>query len=205
MQASIPELKASPAARVRLRPTMASDLKYVLSLEHDPQNLPFITPWEAPQHEAAMRFPDMRHFIVENLGSGLDAVGFVILIGCRNRQQSIELKRMVVANKAQGFGRAALRVVKKVAFDELQAHRFWLDVKGRNTRAQALYDAEGFVREGVLREAVKLDVGDAAAPAAANAAVSVGLPSAGFDDLIVLSMLRAEFAQRRRLGLEALG
>src|SRR6476646_2452268 len=140
--------------RVRLRPTMTSDLEFVLSLEQDPENLPFITPWERTQHEAAIRFPDFRHFIIEG-GPELNAVGFLILIGCRRRQQSLELKRMVVQAKGSGFGRAALRVAKKVAFDDLGAHRFWLDVKARNARAQALYDSEGFVVDGVLREAVK--------------------------------------------------
>ena len=63
---------AKTPARVRLRPTMQSDLDYVLSLEQDPANLPFITPWERTQHEAAIRFPDFRHFIIE-AGAGLDA------------------------------------------------------------------------------------------------------------------------------------
>ena len=44
---------------------MQSDLEYVLSLERDPENLPYITPWERIQHEAAIRFPDFRHFIIE--------------------------------------------------------------------------------------------------------------------------------------------
>jgi diamine N-acetyltransferase len=125
---------AKSPARVRLRPTMQSDLDYVLSLEQDPANLPFITPWERTQHEAAIRFPDFRHFIIE-AGAGLDAAGFVILIGCRSQNQSLELKRMVVQEKGLGYGRAALRVVKKIVFDDLGAHRFWLDVKERNARA----------------------------------------------------------------------
>jgi diamine N-acetyltransferase len=91
----------------------------------------------------------------------------------------------VVQNKHQGFGRAALRVVKKIAFDDLGAHRFWLDVKKRNTRARSLYDSEGFVFEGELREAVK--VGD------------------GHDSLQVLAMLEAEFAQRRSHAMELQG
>src|SRR5688572_25554779 len=144
--------------RVRLRPTMSSDLEFVLSLETDPENLPFITPWERTQHEAAIRFPDFRHFIVEG-GEGLDAVGFLILIGCRSRHQSLELKRMVVQGKGSGYGRAALRVAKKVAFDDLGAHRFWLDVKSRNTRARSLYAGEGFAVEGLLRESVKVEGG----------------------------------------------
>ena len=168
-------------ARVRLRPTMTSDLDFVLTLEQDPENLAFITPWERTQHEAAIRFPDFRHFIIEG-GEDLDAVGFLILIGCRSQHQSLELKRMVVQSKGSGFGRAALRVAKKVAFDDLGAHRFWLDVKARNTRAKALYDGEGFVVEGTLRDSVKVQ--------------------GGFDSLIVMSMLQPEFTGRRGLGLE---
>jgi len=171
-------------ARVRLRPTMQSDLDFVLSLEQDPANLPYITPWEKIQHEAAIRFPDFRHFIIET-GPGLEAGGFLILIGCRNPHQSIELKRMVVRDKQQGFGRAALRVVKKIAFDDLGAHRFWLDIKKSNSRAQSLYRSEGFVPEGELREAVKLQD--------------------GYDALVVMSMLQAEFAQRRGRAQEQQG
>jgi len=168
-------------ARVRLRPTMSSDLDFVVSLEQAPENVAFITPWERTQHEAAIRFPDFRHFIVEG-GADFAPVGFIILIGCRNPNQSIELKRMVIQAKGAGFGRAALRVSKKVAFDDLGAHRFWLDVKQHNSRAKALYDSEGFVVEGELRDAVKT--------------------SGGFQSLIVMSMLRSEFLGRRGLGLE---
>lgn len=168
-------------ARVRLRPTMQSDLAFVLSLEQDPANLPFITPWERTQHEAAIRFPDFRHFVIEG-GGGLDAVGFLIFIGCRSQHHALELKRMVVQNKRQGYGRAALRVAKKIAFDDLGAHRFWLDVKSLNTGAKALYESEGFCLEGTLREAVRV--------------------AGGYDSLIVMSMLHTEFEQRRSSGLE---
>ncbi|MRD48938.1 GNAT family N-acetyltransferase [Caenimonas koreensis] len=175
---------ARTAACVRLRPTMSSDLEYVVSLEQDPENNPFITPWDRTQHEAAIRFPDFRHFIIE-AGEDLAAAGFLILIGCRSPHQSLELKRMVIQAKGFGFGRAALRAAKKIAFDDLHAHRFWLDVKSRNSRAKALYDSEGFVEEGCLREAVKLEN--------------------GFESLIVMSMLRTEFTGRRSLALEVRG
>ncbi|MES2976160.1 MAG: GNAT family protein [Pseudomonadota bacterium] len=182
---SIATVPAVPAqrtpARVRLRPTMQSDLDFVLTLEQDRANLPFITPWERMQHEAAIRFPDFRHFVIEG-GSGLDAAGFLILIGCRSPHQSLELKRMVVQVKGKGFGRAALRIAKKIAFDDLGAHRFWLDVKGLNSRAKMLYDSEGFMVEGRLRDAVRV--------------------SGGYDSLIVMSMLKPEFEERRGRGLE---
>jgi diamine N-acetyltransferase len=165
------------AASFRLRPTMLSDLDFVISVEQDPLNRPFITPWDRTQHEGAIRIPDFRHFIVE-AGSGYPSAGFVILQGCRNPHRSIELKRMVLRAglHGQGYGRAALRELSAMAFRDLGAHRFWLDVKGRNLRAQALYRSEGFVEEGRLRESVRTED--------------------GYDALVVMSMLDFEHAAR---------
>ena len=174
--------------RVHLRPTMLSDLDYVTQVETDSHNLPFITPWDRIQHEGAVRFPDFRHFIVE-AGPANSATGFVILQGCRNPHRSVELKRLVLQHdgQGQGLGRACVRRLKQMAFRDLHAHRFWLDVKGLNTRAQALYLSEGFVEEGRLRESVRL-TGDAAD---------------GYDSLIVMSLLDREYQAREALGLEA--
>ncbi len=160
---------------VRLRPTMLSDLDFVISVEQDPLNLPFITPWNRTQHEGAVRFPDFRHFIVE-AGADYAAAGFVILQGCRNPHRSIELKRMVLLPQCQGrgAGRACLRWLAHMAFHDLGAHRFWLDVKALNVRAQALYGSEGFVEEGRLRESVRT--------------------GSGYDSLIVMAMLEQEHA-----------
>lgn len=171
----------STMARVNLRPTMLSDLDFVVSVEQDAANAPFITVWERTQHEGAIRFPDSRHFIVENEDG---AVGFVILQGCRNPHRSVELKRIVLAPKGLGLGRACVKQLKKLAFMQLQAHRFWLDVKALNTRAQHLYQSEGFVEEGRLRESVKVSGAD------------------GYDSLIVMSMLDREYQARLALGLE---
>jgi RimJ/RimL family protein N-acetyltransferase len=162
---------------MRLRPTMTSDLDFVISVEHDPANRPFITPWDRTQHEGAIRFPDSRHFIVE-AGADYPSVGFAILQGCRNPHRSIELKRMVLRPDAQGLGigRECIRWLAQVAFRDLSAHRFWLDVKALNVRAQALYRSEGFVEEGRLRESVRT--------------------ADGYDSLIVMSMLASEHASR---------
>ena len=150
---------------------MSSDLDFVISVERDGANRPFITPWERTQHEGAIRFPDFRHFIVE-AGPGYPSVGFVILQGCRNPHRSIELKRIVLQPKGQGLGRGCVRLLAQMAFRDLHAHRFWLDVKASNVRAQALYRSEGFVEEGRLRESVRVD--------------------GGYDSLVVMSMLEGE-------------
>jgi diamine N-acetyltransferase len=178
----------APTPRVRLRPTLLSDLDFVAQVETDGRNLPFITPWERPQHEGAVRFPDFRHFIVE-AGAAWAAAGFVILQGCRNPHRSVELKRLVLHHdgQGQGLGRACVRLLKLMAFRDLHAHRFWLDVKQLNARALALYASEGFVEEGRLRESVRLS-GDAAD---------------GYDSLIVMGLLDREYQARVALGLEA--
>ena len=154
---------------------MSSDLDFVLSVEQDPLNLPFITPWERTQHEGAIRFPDSRHFIVE-AGVAYESAGFVILQGCRNPNRSLELKRIVLRPQLQGHGVGlhCIRLLAQMAFRDFGAHRFWLDVKGLNLRAQALYASEGFLEEGRLRESVRTD--------------------AGYDSLIVMSMLEGEHA-----------
>jgi diamine N-acetyltransferase len=157
---------SAPPARLALRPTMLSDLEFVVAVETDAANLPFITPWDRTQHEGAVRFPDFRHFIVE-AGPDFTRAGFVILQG-------------------HGLGRATVRELKRLAFRDLQAHRFWLDVKLLNERAFALYKSEGFVEEGRLRESVRLD--------------SRGAD--GYDSLIVMSLLDREYQARLALGLE---
>jgi RimJ/RimL family protein N-acetyltransferase len=119
-------------------------------------------------------------------GEGYEAAGFVILQGCRNPHKSVELKRIVLQPKGQGLGRACVRLLKRMAFRDLKAHRFWLDVKALNTRALALYASEGFVEEGRLRESVRVSVDGAD----------------GYDSLIVMSMLDREFHARVALGDE---
>lgn len=170
---------------VSLRPTLLSDLDFVVRVETDSRNVPFITPWERPQHEGAVRFPDFRHFIVEGGDEG-GAVGFVILQGCRNPHGSVELKRIVLQEKGHGLGRACVRLLKRMAFRDLKAHRFWLDVKALNTRALALYASEGFVEEGRLRESVRVTIDGAD----------------GYDSLIVMSMLDREYHARVAMGQE---
>ena len=174
-----------PSDALRLRPSMLSDLDAVVAIENDPHNLPFITPWDLTQHEAAIRIPDFRHFVIET-GEGFGRAGFVILQGCRNPHRSVELKRIVLQPKGQGLGRLCVRHLKRMAFRDLHAHRFWLDIKGLNARAHHLYRSEGFVEEGRLRESVR---------------VSSSVAD-GYDSLIVMSLLDREYEARLAMGLE---
>ena len=93
----------------------------------------------------------------------------------------------MLQSKGRGLGRRCVRLLKRMAFRDLKAHRFWLDVKSLNARALALYASEGFVEEGRLRESVRASVDESAD---------------GWDSLVVMSLLDREYAARVALGLE---
>jgi diamine N-acetyltransferase len=115
---------------------------------------------------------NVEHLIIETVPAS-QRIGYVILRGLCENRYSIELKRIVITEKNQGYGRETLRMVKKLCFEEWRAHRLWLDVKEHNMRARHLYESEGFVREGVLRECIR--------------------NGETYESLIVMSMLEQEY------------
>ncbi len=137
---------------VTLRPTAPADLSAVVAVEADPEASQWLGDTGIAWHRAALDDADQEHLLIIE---GDQIVGFVVLAGLTNRHSSIELRRLVVARAAQGrgVGRQALRTAADRAFRS-GAHRLWLDVKVGNDRAQALYASEGFVHEGVLRDAL---------------------------------------------------
>lgn len=162
---------------VRLRQTQDNDLDFVMGAEHSAENRSFVVPWSREQHGAAMTSEDFSHQIIESVADG-SRVGYVILAGLADANQSVEFRRIVVTEKGKGYGKEALRLVKQLAFKELGAHRLWLDVKEQNVRARHVYESEGFVVEGVLRECLKVE--------------------AGFESLVVMSLLRDEYIGTRK-------
>lgn len=139
---------------VRLRETCAEDLDFVLKTENDMENCSYIFQWTRDQHLAAIHNPNVAHFIVERI-TDESPVGYVILFGLEERHQSIELTRTAFAEKGKGYGREMLRLVKKWAFETKGTHRLWLMVVDHNIRAKQLYISEGFVEEGLHRDAFK--------------------------------------------------
>jgi len=167
---------------IQLRRTTPNDLDFVLSAEQGAENKPFVSVWTRNEHLAALAAKDLAHLIIESRASNR-SVGYIILAGLADPNRSIELRRIVVTEKNQGFGREALRLVKELAFEKLGGHRLWLDVKEHNLRARHVYESEGFVVEGVIRECIKTE--------------------AGFDSLVLMSMLKQEYEAKRTPRLRA--
>ncbi|RXZ78819.1 N-acetyltransferase [Paenibacillaceae bacterium] len=144
------------SSELYFRNTELADLQFVLQLESIEDNKQYIVPWEKNKHESALAEQDKAHLIIVNRGTE-QPVGFVIIAGLLNQNQSIELVRIVIHEKGKGYGRTALKMIKKRVFDQLHANRLWLDVKVNNHRAKQLYASEGFSLEGTLRECLKND------------------------------------------------
>lgn len=143
------------SGKIHLRPTTIDDLDFVLSAEQDKENNPFVSQWSLTKHRDSFSSLDMMHLIVEALPDKR-SIGYVILAGLKNPDKSIELMRIVITEKGKGFGKKTLNLVKKMAFEEMHAHRLWLDVRHHNVRAMHVYEGEGFIKEGTLRECVKV-------------------------------------------------
>ena len=140
--------------RVEFRPTTEADLDYVMTMESAAENAPFIRQWSIQQHQSAIIDDNIAHLIVQKTSDN-KTIGYIILIGLKNSDQSIELKRIVIEEKDEGFGRESLQLVKKIVFENLCIHRLCLEVVEGNGRAIELYKSEGFTSEGLHRENMK--------------------------------------------------
>jgi RimJ/RimL family protein N-acetyltransferase len=64
----------------------------------------------------------------------------------------VELNRIVAIAPRRGIGSWALRRMIDRAFDDLGAHKVYLEVTADNVPARALYEREGFILEGTFRD-----------------------------------------------------
>ena len=128
---------------IALRPTLEADLDYVLALEGDPANAPFIGQWSRDEHRAAIARADREHWIV-CAGPTRDRAGYLIAFDLRAHGCGVYVKRIVSDAKGKGVGREALRAFAAHAFADLGAPYLWLSVRPGNVRGERCYRAIGF-------------------------------------------------------------
>ncbi|MBO3445623.1 GNAT family protein [Clostridium sp. CCUG 7971] len=138
---------------ITLRRTKSTDLEFVISLEREPYNAQYVGQWSKERHMDSLKDRDIVHLIVEDSNTS-KPIGYIIMGGIENKDNNIEFRRVVISDKGKGFGRETLKLIKEFSFNQLGAHRLWLDVRCKNTKAQNLYKSEGFKEEGTLRECV---------------------------------------------------
>ncbi len=138
--------------KIRLELTQLDNISKIIQIEND--NFEFIGQYDFNKHKAVIESDDELHLSIFEKSEDL-LIGHIILAGLKNTNDSIEFRRIVVAKKGYGFGKAAIDLIKKYCFENLRTHRIWLDVFADNNRAIGLYKSQGFKSEGVLRESIK--------------------------------------------------
>lgn len=143
---------------VQLQRADATALPFILAAEAAARAQGFVSGWSEERHRRALAAPDTAYFTIVTRDAGR-TVGYAIVCGLEPEPVNIELKRLVITETGRGYGRVVLGLMKSLAFDELGAHRLWLDVFVDNARARHLYASAGFVEEGVMRESGRRDDG----------------------------------------------
>ena len=144
----------------RVRNTTKADIAKVIKLEQSPQNAPYIDQWNVQQHTTALNDLNIAHWVLEGVTKEAPALlGYVILVGLQDSDNALHFRRIVIAEKRAGLGRATVQYIKDFAFHQNRSHRLWLNVKEGNNAAHALYLSEGFVEEGLARDAAKVGEG----------------------------------------------
>jgi diamine N-acetyltransferase len=140
-----------------LRRASNEDLTFIVALERRFHELNLVGADDPATHERRMIDPDCQYWIADHQGS---TAGHVILRGIQSVDRSVELKRIAIAEPGQGLGRMVLRAIMGKVFDELGAHRLWLDVFEYNARARHVYRSLGFADEGVDGSLVVMSIGE---------------------------------------------
>lgn len=125
-----------------LRRTTTEDVSAIVALESSVDTATWLGPTGADWHEAALRDPSIRHYLLlvdEAVG------GFAVVAVPQGRRA--ELRRVVVdpVRRGQGLGRWLVESVLGDLRDTTDCPGVWLDVKKDNRRAQTLYRSLGFV------------------------------------------------------------
>ena len=142
--------------RIKLINTVSSDIDRIIEFEKN--NMRFVNQYSKDKHIALLTDDEYLHLSIKHIDNN-QLVGHIIIFGLCNQNKVLEFRRITINEKGLGFGRDAIRLLKQLCFEKLRFHRLWLDVHEDNDRAIKLYESEGFVKEGTLRDNVKEDNG----------------------------------------------
>lgn len=177
--------------RVTLRPWTRDDLPALRRWHNDPEVMQYWGERAALVPEGMFEkdlAPDGRFTTFAESGffcicdeSGR-AIGRIEYEDCKLPTRNAELAILIGEKDAwsRGYGSEAISVLLDYLFNEMDAHRVWLEVFAANVRAQRAYEKVGFVREGTWRES--------------------WFTEGQWHDAYLYGILRHEFVARRQLG-----
>ncbi len=128
-----------------IRKARIADADFMQSVELDEDNAPWVANWPLGYRIAKFGDADFLQTVIEkNDGT---PIGLIIFRDMVNLKERLELKRIAITEKGKGYGKEALYLAQKLAFEVLGTKFLYLGTKEANLRAQALYKATGFIPE----------------------------------------------------------
>ncbi|MCL1859128.1 MAG: GNAT family N-acetyltransferase [Oscillospiraceae bacterium] len=126
---------------LRLRTANIDDYDFIDIAERDKDSTDWVGNW--PLGLRIEKFGDNNFFqaIVET--DEKYSVGFIDFRDMLHDTQ-VELKRIVITEKGKGYGKKAMYLSQKFAFEVLNKEKLYLGTKDENLRAQHVYHSTGF-------------------------------------------------------------
>ena len=168
--------------RLRLRRAELTDVDYICALQEAKDNRDFIVPFSRMDHETIITQGTTSMDIIVAERESEERVGYLHVTGLLLESKEQEWTHVIIGKKGLGYGHEVMTLLKAWAFEDMGAHRAWLDCKDYNARALHLYESEGMVREALIRETI--------------------LHRGVYENLVVLGILGREYHARKRAGLE---
>jgi len=135
--------------RIKLVDSISEDIETIIGFEK--ANDGFVCSYSTESHKQLIESEYDLHLSIRRLDNN-KLIGHMLCFGLDNPNKVLEFRRFTIMEKGQGFGREALKLLKQFCFEKLKFHRLWLDVFDDNEVAIKLYESEGFVYEGTLRD-----------------------------------------------------
>jgi len=127
----------------KIRRADEDDLFFIRALEKDPANI-YVHSWDEPTHRDHLSDPKYHYLVAEDVeGSPL---GYAILHD--DGPGRVEWRRIIVAARGRGVGKAFMAAVLDHFFKEHGTQVVWLDVYEKNDRAVHVYETLGFKATG---------------------------------------------------------
>lgn len=162
--AAAPDFLTKPTLtgdRVTLRPPTVNDVPALMPMFRDPEVARFTGSHQALDERDARAWyatrreqDDRLDLAVVERATG-SVVGEVVLNAWDADNESCSFRTCFVPTAlGRGLGTEATRLIVGYGFEQLAVHRVSLEVFTFNPRARRAYEKVGFVREGVVRDAL---------------------------------------------------
>ena len=128
--------------RLVIRRAGIADADFMQSVELDADNSPWVANWSLGWRITKLGDEDFLQTVIEKMDG--TPIGILIFRGMRTIQDKLELKRIALIEKGKGYGKEAIYLAQRLAFDVFRTPYLYLGTKDTNIRAQSIYKATGF-------------------------------------------------------------